>query len=198
MDKIVGTILNGVSVIHTLGPTGTNCEAAAYEWFRRQNKTASVVLHETLESALDNMSRDPEHALLGCVVYPELHTLVFSNLDRMMLAECFIFPTFNMLLASRPENRPVRTVSCHPAPKLLAPKDCKLRFTNSNTQAAIDCVNGITDGCITTLPAAKKHGLRVITDFGPIQMGFTVHINYINPSSASNATCRDEVIHGTD
>lgn len=66
-----------VAVLHTLGPTGTNCEAAAHAWFRRQGGVGRVELHSTLEQAVERMPEDDTHALLSCVVYPELHTLVF-------------------------------------------------------------------------------------------------------------------------
>lgn len=165
-----------ISVIHTLGPHGTNCEVAAYEWFARQDRKGKVCLHSTLETAAEKMEYDGSNALMGCVVYPELHTLVFSNLERLKLIDCFLFPTHNMVLASK-EGKYPKFVSTHPAPQeLVRSLQVKLRFVSSNAQAAIDCVSGITDACITTLAAAKANQLYIIKDFGSVPMGYTIHV----------------------
>lgn len=176
MSDAVATTLARITTIHTLGPTGTNCESAAYEWFRRRRRKGKVILYATLEQAVKEMPKEPEHALLGCVVYPDLHTLVFSNLKSMVLAECFVFPTFNMLLASRDGKMP-QSVASHPAPQHLIPEGCEVRLVTSNVQAAIVCARGGTDGCITTAPAAEHYGLHVVRDHGPLNMGFTIHIS---------------------
>lgn len=167
--------LQKITHLHTLGPSGTNCERAAKEWFARREMIGNVVLHSTLESTIDVMPFDGSAALLGCVVYPDLHTLVFGNLERMVLADVFITPTFNMVLAAR-DPRALATVSSHPAPQHLVPGSATTALTSSNSQAALDCAAGRTDGCITTLPAAQRNGLTVVHDFGPVPMGFTIHI----------------------
>jgi prephenate dehydratase len=161
--------------LHTLGPSGTNCEAAAYEWFSRQGRTGKVYLHPTLETAAQKMNSDGSEALLACVVYPELHTLVFSNLKFLDMIDCFVFPTRNMVLAAR-NVETIKSVSTHPAPQKLVPSWIQeRRLVNSNAQAAVDCAAGITDACITTIAAAKAYKLQIIEDFGPVPMGFTIH-----------------------
>lgn len=174
-EVAITTLLDKVKVIHTLGPTGTNCERAALEWFRRRNISGRIVLYDTLEEAVEQMPHEATDALLGCVVYPDLHTLVFSNLCKLTMAECFIFPTFNMVLASRDGTMP-RSVASHPAPQHLVPAECDLRLVSSNVLAAIACADGSVDGCITTLPGAAQRGLVVVRDYGPLNMGFTIHI----------------------
>ena len=169
--------LSKINTLHTLGPSGTNCEAAAYDWFARQGRKSQVILYSTLDEALEQMPLDASNALLGCVVYPNLHTLVFSNLHQLYLADCFIMSTFSMLLASHDGKMP-KTVSTHPAPQMLVPPECERVFVNSNAQAAADCATNKTDGCITTLPCAEKYGLYAIKDYGQIPMGFTIHVAY--------------------
>lgn len=166
-----------VVTIRTLGPPGTNCEAAAYEWFTRAGWSGRVVLHRTLEEAAERLADndDGREALLGCVVYPDLHQLVFNNLASMTLADVFIMPTHPMVLASR-DSTPPTTVATHPAPQNLVPTGIQRVLTTSNSQAAEECAAGSVDGCITTRPAAEYRGLRVVTDFGPVQMGFTIHV----------------------
>lgn len=68
--------------IHTLGPSGTNCEAAANNYLEKKKAKGKICLHETLEKAVSEIEHDENSLLLGCVVYPELHTLVFSNLKN--------------------------------------------------------------------------------------------------------------------
>lgn len=167
-------MLNSISVIHTLGPKGTNLAAAAKEWFSRRNLKGDVQLHETVEAAIERMPHANAHALLTCAVYPNLYNVVFRNISRLKFVDSFIWPTFPMLLASRSGSRPT-VVATHPAPQSLVPEGMKRIITTSNSQAAIDCANGAVDGCITTLAALEMHGLKVVENFGPIPMVFTLH-----------------------
>ncbi|MEI5097370.1 bacilysin biosynthesis protein BacA [Streptomyces sp. PmtG] len=164
--------------MHTLGPTGTNLEAAAHQWFRRRGLTdeGRVVLHTSLEDAMASVPRTGEHALLACAVYPELHTLVFGNLHSCRMVDCFLWPTHAMVLAVAPDTgAEPRTVATHPAPAGLVPAASEAQWVTSNAQAAIDCADGKAEGCVTTVVAARAHGLRVIRDFGEVPMVYTVH-----------------------
>ena len=81
-----------------------------------------------------------------------------------------------MVLAARNDVEIITSVASHPAPIGLVPESISdLRVVDSNSQAAIDCASGLVDGCITTIVAAQKHNLRIISDFGPVPMGFTIH-----------------------
>lgn len=166
-----------IRIVHTLGPEGTNCEAAANLWIRSNgHSSATTVLHGTLEEALQRLLQDPDGAvLLGCVVYPKLHEIVFNNLDRLTLVDQFIMPTFNMLFASRGQEV-VRTAASHPAPRsLLNGRGLTVTESTSNSKAAEQCRDGLVDACITTQPAADAYRLTVLEDFGPVPMGFTIH-----------------------
>lgn len=170
--------LDTIHVLHTLGPPGTNLEAAARRWLDRRGLggTGSVTLHPSLESALDRIPRNGEHALVACAVYPRLHTLVFENLRTCRMVDSFLMPTHEMVLAasaSAPER--LRTVATHPAPAGLVPPSYERRPALSNAQAAIDCARGAADACITTVVAARAHRLRIIRNFGAVPMVFTVH-----------------------
>lgn len=162
-------------VVHTLGPSGTNLEMAA-RWWLEQHGGGDVRLYDTLEQAVREMPREPGYVLLGCIVYPELHTLVFENLDKLTLEECFTLPTYNMVLAAKPAlAAPPASVVTHPAPQSLAPAGATRILTTSNAKAAAECAAGVADACITTLTAARAHELVVLDDFGPVSMGFSVH-----------------------
>ncbi|MFF8602367.1 prephenate dehydratase domain-containing protein [Streptomyces sp. NPDC015232] len=179
--------------LHTLGPHGTNLEAASHEWLRRRGVTGgTVTLHASIEEALEAVPDDGRHALTACAVYPALHTLVFSNLHRLHMIDSFVMPTHNMVLASRGTDTPA-VVASHPAPRglvpgALAPASAEVREVLSNAQAAIDCAEGRVDGCITTIVAAERHGLRVLRDFGPVPMVFTVHqVRAVDPAAGAAA-----------
>ncbi|MBL1090958.1 MULTISPECIES: prephenate dehydratase domain-containing protein [Streptomyces] len=164
--------------VHTLGPTGTNCEAAAHYYLKQHNhKQSSVVLHDTLENAVDGVMANPaDSLLLGCVVYPKLNEIVFRNLKSMSLQECFVMPTHRMVLAAR-DRSPVRTVLSHPAPvNLIEDRDYDIRLVTSNAAAALECSTGGADACITTSVAADANNLEILEDFGPVQMGFSIHV----------------------
>jgi prephenate dehydratase len=171
--------LDGISVIHTLGPSGTNLELAAQHWFTRCGRQPNVRLHPTLESAVPGLSDDGHEALLACAVYPDLHTLVFHNLGRLTMVDTFILPTYDMVFATRAENAEVTNVVSHPAPQSLvrlASPGSTLRLVTSNSQAARECADGAADGCITTSKAAADHGLAVQRNFGPVPMVYTLHL----------------------
>ncbi|MEW1551693.1 bacilysin biosynthesis protein BacA [Streptomyces tsukubensis] len=164
--------------VHTLGPTGTNCEAAAYHYLEQnRQRQGSVVLYDTLESAIDGVKADPaDSVLLGCVVYPRLNEIVFRNLASMSLHECFMMPTHPMVLAVR-ERGPVQKVLSHPAPiGLVEDRGYDIQFMTSNAAAALECAAGLGDACITTSVSAEANGLEIVEDFGPVRMGFSIHL----------------------
>ena len=177
-------MIHTIRVIHTLGPVGTNLAAAAQEWFDRNRIHGDVELYQTVETAIEHMPRDSSHALLTCAVYPNLYNVVFKNLSRLQFVDSFIWPTFPMLLASRDGSRPT-VVSTHPAPQSLIPEGMERVITTSNSQAAVDCATGKTDGCITTLSALELHGLKIVEDFGPVPMVFTLHGQPLDGAQAS-------------
>lgn len=170
--------------IHTLGPAGTNCEKAAYTWLNNNNKKGEVRLYNTLESAAEFMAQDENNndVLLGCIVYPYLHHLVFKNLQNLKLVDCFVMDTYNMLLASRYDSvEKIKSVGSHPAPQDLIHQikgirnNIPIELFNSNSEAARQCAVGVVDGCITTLFAAEQCRLNILADFGPVPMGFSIH-----------------------
>lgn len=173
MTAKTGTSFN----IHTLGPQGTNCEAAAINWLMENNINGKIFLHDTLEQGMVSMNKDTNKSvLLGCVVYPELHNLVFKNRGTSQLVECFVFPTMPMLLAARDSAHKFNSIASHPAPVALIPDKFKERIlVNSNAVAAKKCANGHVDACITTEKSAIQNGLVIIKNYGPIPMGFTLH-----------------------
>ena len=163
--------------IRTLGPTGTNCEAAARHYAGVHKLDARIDLHKTLEEATALVLEAPNSALLGCVVYPDLHNLVFPYLTRLQLDDVFMFNTFNMVLATRHGKRDFGKVATHPAPQSLVKDDYPIILANSNSEAARLCFDGDVDACVTTLPAARALGLEVVRDFGEVPMGFTIHVH---------------------
>lgn len=172
--------LDRISVIHTLGPAGTNLELAAHHWFDSHARSADVRLHPSLESSVPGLSDDGHEAVLACAVYPDLHYLVFQNLGKLAMVDTFILPTYDMVFATRPDTdvASVRTVVSHPAPQCLVREvstTCALTLVLSNSRAAQDCASGAADGCITTSKAAADQGLVTRRNFGPVPMVYTLH-----------------------
>lgn len=176
--------LPAVASLHTLGPAGTNCERAAFEWFAGQRRVGTVVLHDTLEAAAAAVASTPGAALMVPVAYPELHRLVYAHLETLELAASHITMTHNMVLARRPGTEALRTVATHPAPDQLVPAGCQILTAASTSKAATDCAAGLADACITTLPAMESSGLQLIHDFGPVAMAFTIHVRRSERSSS--------------
>jgi hypothetical protein len=171
--------LDGITVIHTLGPSGTNLEMAAHHWFAARGRRPDVRLHPTLESAIPGLSDDGHEALLACAVYPELHSLVFGNIGRLAMVDSFLLPTYDMVFATRADTTEPTTVISHPAPQSLVQLVSPGRTPNlalSNSQAASECARGAADGCVTTSKAATDHGLTIRRNFGPVPMVYTLHL----------------------
>ena len=163
-----------IGVLHTLGPEGTNCEAAAKLWLERKGARGEVRLFPTLEEALEALPPRPDAALLGCAVYPDLHRLVFENLHRIEIFDTFVMPTYEMVLASRDGAMPADVVS-HPAPSSLVPEGLRVSFADSNSRAAALCAEGAFEGCITTSRSAGDFDLSIVRNFGAVPMIFTLH-----------------------
>lgn len=169
-------------IIHTLGPQGTNCERAAREYMKRTGMAGEIVLHSTLEEAAGRCVRAVgDERLLGCIVYPDLHEIVFQNLTSLYLLDCFVMDTYEMVFASRlPNVNNVRRVGTHPAPKHLIDmveglQEPDITLCASNAAAAERCRGNEFDACVTTANSAQHNELAILRNFGPVSMGFCVH-----------------------
>lgn len=165
-----------VRKVHTLGPEGSNLEAASWEWLRRAGVDGSVHLHSTVEDAVAAMD-GPDEGVMACAAYPALHDVVFQNLGALTIVDAFVMPTYSMISATRPGVAAacIVTYAAHPAPRSLVPESSRWTPSSSNSQAASDCAEGRVDACITTAAAAERHGLVTIEDHGPVDMAFTLH-----------------------
>jgi prephenate dehydratase len=160
--------------VYTLGPRGTNCEKAAKTWLKSKKIKGEIRLTATLEEAVQYVKNDKEAALLSCIVYPDLHKLVFDNINSIEFFDCFVIDTYPMVLATRGQEYP-RTISTHPAPENLIQPFNEIMYSTSNAQAALDCAAGKTEGCITTKECAEKLNLKIVKNFGELPMGFALH-----------------------
>lgn len=167
------------TIIHTLGPTGTNCHKAAVHWLKLNYlQSSEVVLHKTLEEAVDTILSLDTGLLLSCIVYPDLHKIVFGNLSRMRISDCFVMPTHNMVIAHPLGRRLAKgaSIASHAAPAHLAQAlGYVVVDSTSNTQAADDCASGKAEGCVTTYAKAVEQGFDVAIELGEIPMGFAIH-----------------------
>ncbi|MFE2554931.1 bacilysin biosynthesis protein BacA [Streptomyces sp. NPDC059352] len=180
--------LSRVARIHTLGPSGTNLEKAAHHWFAERDLAGTVVLHSEVEDGLDVMAFDGTEAILACAVYPRLHDLVFGNLHRLEMVDSFILDTHDMVLAGRPGQTDVATIVSHPAPSCLVADRGTVSFASSNSRAAALCAAGEFDACVTTDRAADSEGLRVVENFGPVPMVFTLHAGKVPDGPGSGTS----------
>ncbi|MFW8595108.1 prephenate dehydratase [Cribrihabitans neustonicus] len=178
-----------VGRIHTLGPSGTNCEKAALAWAGRKCPNAAVSLHRSMEQAASAVAGAPGSVLLSVVAYPQLHSIIYEHLGNLRLIDVFIMNTDNMVLASSTGEMPVLCAT-HPAPEKLLPPSMQRIYAASNVLAAAECAEGRADGCITTLRAAERYGLTILRSFGPVPMGFTIHGPCRQPTTRSAAPAR--------
>lgn len=176
--------LSGIRRIRTLGPTGTNCEAAARHYAQSHGLDAEVVLHSTLEEAIELVIQEPRSALLGCVVYPDLHQLVFPYLGRMTLADLFLFDTFNMVLAARDADTPLNLVASHPAPRALG----SFCVGNAPRQQQLGSGAPVPGGRSRRLHhdscSRTSRGSRSALRSWPRAMGFTIHVPKVATADA--------------
>ncbi|AZD86809.1 hypothetical protein C4K14_3987 [Pseudomonas chlororaphis subsp. aureofaciens] len=168
--------------IYTLGPVGTNCEKAARQYMEKRHWTGQITLRTTLEDALDELLRSPEPGILmGCIVYPKLHDIVFRHLDRLKLVDHHLMDTHDMVFA-RNQSQAIKRIGSHPAPTSLLSQlgdlaiSAELVLCNSNSEAALQCAQENIDACITTIVAAQANDLHIVRNFGPVPMGFSIHL----------------------
>ncbi len=176
--RSTGHPLPHVTSLHTLGPAGTNCELSARHWFEGRGRRGEVVLYTTLEEAARGALATPGGALLAPVAYPHLHTLMYSHVDQLYVADSMVMATHRMVLARRPGAGVPTTVASHPAPVALVGEGMAVTLVTSNSQAASDCAAGLVDACITTEAAMRLHRLELVRDFGPVSMAFTIHVRF--------------------
>jgi hypothetical protein len=163
-----------VTRLHTLGPTGTNCERAAVTWARYRSLSPTLLLHRSLEDAANEVVGNDGAALVSAIAYPQLHSLIYSHLRDFQLIDIFIMNTDEMVLAARSASNPA-ICATHPAPEKLIPAEVARVYASSNSDAAARCANGEVDGCVTTLCCAKYHNLTLVQNFGKVAMGFAIH-----------------------
>jgi hypothetical protein len=166
--------MRAIRTIHTLGPAGTNCEAAARHWLSKRAIAGRVRLHITMDAAAEAMMEDGAAALLSDVAYRDLHSLIYGNVDQFRLVDIFLMPTDDVVLASATGREPI-ICSTHPTMQGLIPPRIARHYAASSVQAARDCASGITDGCLTTPHAADRAGLKIIRSYRDVVMGFTIH-----------------------
>ncbi|MDM3696820.1 hypothetical protein O9378_18750, partial [Proteus mirabilis] len=77
---------------------------ASYYCLNKKNQQGNIILHPKLETAVKEMEVSQNSILLGFIVYPFLHNIVFNNLSFIKLTDCFFMDTHNMLFASRFNN----------------------------------------------------------------------------------------------
>ena len=177
--------LRQVTSLHTLGPAGTNCELSARRWFADRGRHGEVVLYPTLEDAASGAAVTVGAALLAPVAYPELHTLMYSHLADLFLADTLVMATHRMVLARRPGTGVPASVASHPAPVALVGEGTAVALVASNSQAASDCAAGLVDACITTQAAMERLHLELVRDFGAVSMAFTVHVRTADHATPS-------------
>ncbi|MDP0929770.1 prephenate dehydratase [Paracoccus onubensis] len=179
-----------VRKVHTLGPQGTNCEKAARFWVDRLALDAPIVLHQSIERAATEVAVCDAEVMLGVVAYPDLHSVMYTHVRTMRLLDLFIMNTDEMVMAVPPgRDTEPRICVTHPAPQALLPERIQRRFVASTALAAQECACGRAEGCITTLAAADRHGLRVLHRYGPVPMGFTIHGPAARDTLSPAATC---------
>ncbi|MFU5001793.1 hypothetical protein [Pseudomonas paraeruginosa] len=173
--------------IYTLGPSGTNCEKAARQYMAKSGWNGQIELRATLEEALDDLLGSQEPGILmGCIVYPRLHEIVFRHLDRLKLVDHHLMDTYDMVFA-RNGNTTAKRIGSHPAPTSLLAKlgepatSAELVLCTSNSEAARQCALENIDGCITTIEAAQNNELHIVENFGPVPMGFSIHLKTATP-----------------
>lgn len=170
---------------YTLGPRGTNIEAACRVWRERMGigHKHHIIYCDTPETALTQAEAANGEETVGifwtCAVYHKEHQLFFHNprafpfftqqamrLDRMQLA---VRQGYDL-----PESIADMRIASHPSPSsLLAHRVNEVIQVASNSLAAKLCSEGLVDACITTEAARSLYQLKAVHYFGsPIMVFF--------------------------
>lgn len=173
--------INEIRRLYTLGPQGTNCEFAAKKFLHHNQVCADIILMPTLEAGAAEVLSHEDSILMGCIAYPNLHNLMFSNLRNLKLVEVFVTDTLTMVMASRSSGNP-QLVYCHPATESLIAEPLRsIPTATSNASAAMfDGAPSEAGSCITTLRSSQAMKLTQLRSFGSIEMGFSIHMRRTN------------------
>lgn len=172
-----------LDTIGTLGPAGTSSEQAAlYLWATRGRPTTpGIRLYDTYEQAGEALHERAVSHLLIANAYAGVHSFYMDPTLRLAGAFLHDTPHYGIAVAPGhlvPEHPRVAT---HPAPvalvaELLPEKygTARIHHATSTSAAADQARRGEVDLALTTLPAAKAHGLVFISRTRTIRMLWSV------------------------
>lgn len=171
--------------IHTLGPSGTSSEAAAYffsEWFGQRYPGSRVQLNlsDSYEHARTSIGERTPGVLIVANAYPQINDFYMDS--KLSLVATFVFDTpLYGLVSKGPLTSRRLTVATHPAPLLLIeellPEGLEVDsviLALSTSAAAAAAARGEVDVALTTEVAANIHGLHFISNTRPIRMLWSV------------------------
>ncbi|MFD9357595.1 prephenate dehydratase domain-containing protein [Streptomyces sp. NPDC060031] len=176
-----------LTAVATLGPPGTSSEQAAGQLWQRlpdgRGRTPELRLFDTYEEAGEALLDGRASHLVVANAYAGVNRFYMD--PRLELAAAFFMETPPYGIVALPGgtnmNRP--TVASHPAPVPIIGQLLDESFGEphvslvSSTSAAARAVReGEADLALTTLPAARRHNLVLISSTRTIQMVWSVFV----------------------
>jgi hypothetical protein len=180
-----------VTAVGTLGPEGTSSQdAAGFLWDRLPDRGPHsplvLRLYDTYEEAGEALVDGRVSHLVVANAYSAVNQFYMD--PRVTLAAAFIMETPPYGIASLPGGTLMNgpTVASHPAPVPIVDQLLDASFgrpvislTTSTSAAARAVREGEADLALTTVPAARRHGLVLISSTRTIQMVWSVFVREV-------------------
>jgi len=154
--------------IATLGPDGTDSEAAAKQVLQRNSIAGEVVLCESFESAREHAIQHNTYLLVPAAyaardsegrVIDTWGDFNFRNLDNLELEDSIVLPLKEMCVARNIESIEPRTIALHPATDIFAERYAKgleKIYIHSKPLAVKHCSEGQSDLCIGSADVVER------------------------------------------
>lgn len=167
---------NNFVKIATLGPSGTCSENTVKSFIAERGLNGEILLKETFQDCVASLISKEVDFIIVPSAFKELNELIFKNLGKIKIKECFVLNTPALVIGVKEKNK-IMSIATHSAPEILAKNnfpDIKIIGSPSNSKSAIMVVEGKADACLTTEIAAKANNLKILKNFGEVPMSWNV------------------------
>ena len=184
VDQLAGSIGSkvneGPADIATLGPSGTDSEAAAKKISEQKALHGEVRLFDSFEAAKEYAIENNSYFLIPAAyaargkdgsVKDTWGDFNFRDIDRLEPLDAIVLPLKEMCVARNVDCDDPQSVALHPATDVFAEKyvpDMERRYIHSKPLAVKECSEGRADMCLGSADVIEKfENLEITERFQP-------------------------------
>ena len=179
-DSIESRIVVAPIDIATLGPSGTDSEAAAKKILEEKGLPGEVVLCDSFEAAKKHAIENNSYFLIPAAYVVRVRDgsvkdtwgdFNFREMDRLETIDAVVSPLKDMGVAKNKDCNNPQSVALHPATDVFAEKyvpDLRREYILSKPLAVKECSEGKADMCIGSIDVIERfENLEIVEIFKP-------------------------------